>query len=502
MEISQLLERSEQRQVQIIYLLLERNGSATIKEIAEHLNAYRNTIKEDIECLQLVFSTFNHQVELENNDGVITLETFGKISNLEVFYYFVENSTYYQILMWLLDYGRFDIQSLAMKLTISEATLSRRIKGLNELLAEFDLKIKNGILVGSELQIRYFYFLLLWFGRPYHVNQENMIDKSSIDLIQILEESLGFPFAEDGKIKLKIWLVVTKKRLVLFSNEETTEEFTAKEYRFSDNLFKELYRVLSLFYSQFAYNWDYSEAVMFYLFLLSNFTLEKDNPLTHEFITEVTRKNYPVAEMNAEVLRLIREIADTSKFSAAFRFKAITTLFRFHYRIYYFKGNFTFLGASGLDHLRDDLPDERLVDVSEVIVKRVLELANIPESDRAYTGFFLEEYYLSLIYLAYRDLEFKLKVGCDFPFERDTADVFIDYLANRLDPRLKVDMLPYEEGQKYDLIVTNIQKNYPGMLPDQVYILFSVEYSYDVPGLEDFLGQHYHDIIQQRVIKK
>lgn len=62
-----------------------------------------------------------------------------------------------------------------MELNISSATLSRRVKELNDSLNEFHLKIKSGRLTGPESQIRYFYFQLFWFGRPYLENKKNTV---------------------------------------------------------------------------------------------------------------------------------------------------------------------------------------------------------------------------------------------------------------------------------------------------------------------------------------
>lgn len=69
-------------------------------------------------------------------------------------------------------------RNLLWNFNISLATLSRRVKELNDSLKEFHLKIKSGRLTGPENQIRYFYFQLFWFGRPYLENKKEYSDLS------------------------------------------------------------------------------------------------------------------------------------------------------------------------------------------------------------------------------------------------------------------------------------------------------------------------------------
>lgn len=45
-----------------------------------------------------------------------------------------------------------------MSLQVSESSIFRRFKAINQLLAEFDVQIKNKNIIGEEKQIRYFFF--------------------------------------------------------------------------------------------------------------------------------------------------------------------------------------------------------------------------------------------------------------------------------------------------------------------------------------------------------
>lgn len=62
-----------------------------------------------------------------------------------------------QMLLYLLTHSSMNKQQINTELGINASAYFRRIRYLNQLLTEFDIQIKNGILVGNELNIRHFY---------------------------------------------------------------------------------------------------------------------------------------------------------------------------------------------------------------------------------------------------------------------------------------------------------------------------------------------------------
>ena len=84
---------------------------------------------------------------------------------------FVKESLKFQLLDYLYRNKEFSIVQLTTKFMISESSLFRKIKELNQLLAAFDLQIKMDNW-GEELQIRYFYFQLYWYITPYETHQK------------------------------------------------------------------------------------------------------------------------------------------------------------------------------------------------------------------------------------------------------------------------------------------------------------------------------------------
>lgn len=160
LELFSLLEKNEQRQIKLFQLLLEEKGEVSVNNVLTRLSVDRATLKEDLFYLQANLENIK-QLEIVIQEGNILLIRHGNIAAVDVYYHcYLRYSTKYQILLYLLENGSFDRQKLVMELNISSATLSRRVKELNDSLNEFHLKIKSGRLTGPESQIRYFYFQL------------------------------------------------------------------------------------------------------------------------------------------------------------------------------------------------------------------------------------------------------------------------------------------------------------------------------------------------------
>ncbi len=81
----------------------------------------------------------------------------------KILLFLLQESLKFKMLVYLLEHQQVSIIRLATAFNISESSVFRKIKELNQLLEEFGLQIKNGQLYGEELQIRYFYYELFQY---------------------------------------------------------------------------------------------------------------------------------------------------------------------------------------------------------------------------------------------------------------------------------------------------------------------------------------------------
>ncbi|MGQ4818988.1 helix-turn-helix domain-containing protein, partial [Enterococcus faecium] len=82
------------------------------------------------------------QLTYDGQQLSITLSDFFSLNHL--IEAFVKESLKFQLLDYLYRNKEFSIVQLTTKFMISESSLFRKIKELNQLLAAFDLQIKNG----------------------------------------------------------------------------------------------------------------------------------------------------------------------------------------------------------------------------------------------------------------------------------------------------------------------------------------------------------------------
>lgn len=85
------------------------------------------------------------------------------VSLEKILLFLLQESLKFKMLVYLLEHQQVSIVRLATAFNISESSVFRKIKELNQLLEEFGLQIKNGQLYGEELQIRYFYYELFQY---------------------------------------------------------------------------------------------------------------------------------------------------------------------------------------------------------------------------------------------------------------------------------------------------------------------------------------------------
>lgn len=495
MELIDLLDKSERRQVQVMFMLLERERTLTINEIADELDVYRNTIKDDLSLLKGNLMAFKDDLKLTVDKDEVSLETFGNITTLEVIYDFLHFAINYQILINVLENGTFEIPALASELSVSVATLSRRIKHINELLEEFDLNIKNGRLVGTEAQIRYFYYLLIWYGMPYHQTVATYQDKSVDDLITVLESDLKVVFSEQDRWKVHIWMHITKTRLRLKICDRNPVLNKGKRYRFKDDLYQVLHRDLSRYFSRYAFNYDGEEVTLFYLFMIASFTIDVRDEETFWISQQAKEQKYFIYELNDAIKKELQTKVILSNTSEYFQVLFDLYLYQVHTKIYYFKGFVYFFGQSGIKRLFGNFPDPVLLEFCDQLVESTFIRMDFNKKERALRHRQLLENYAALIYTAFRDLDIRLNIACDFPLESTLGTVFVDNMKFNTDVRIPGNWMIYNQNdlEEYDVIITNIKKKYDHFPKDKVFLVIAVEYAYDKERLNAFIQKNYRE---------
>lgn len=211
MLIQDLFEKTEQAQYKLINYLLDREKSVHLKDIIEFMGISRATLLKYIEGINMNFNLSN-LLEIFYVEDKVELKIQDQVSLERITEAFTKDSIKFQISEYLLHNSEFTIPSLALKLSISEATLNRHLSALNKILEEFNISIRNGKLHGSELQIRYYYFQLLTKTHTQDSLEKMNIDKIS-KLITLLEENYISNFNAKQHMQIVVSIYIFQLRL-------------------------------------------------------------------------------------------------------------------------------------------------------------------------------------------------------------------------------------------------------------------------------------------------
>lgn len=212
MLIQDLFEKTEQAQYKLLNYLLDKENSVHLKDAVEFMGISRSTLLKYIESLNENFKP-EGLLEIVNIEDRLVLKIQDEVSLEEITEAFTRESIKFQILEYVLNNSEFTIPNLALKLLISEATLNRHLSGLNKILKEFKISIRNGRIHGSELQIRYFYFQLLTKTHTHHSLEKWNSNGDGKRLAKYLEEKYISSFNVKQHMEIIVSIYIFQLRL-------------------------------------------------------------------------------------------------------------------------------------------------------------------------------------------------------------------------------------------------------------------------------------------------
>lgn len=147
-----MLQKTNNRVNQILYILLQNNKKITIKELAEKLDISKRTIRKDLKELQNYLAQENIALIIKPSAGVwleIDNKNLNSLQN-KFLNIFKENKQFgperrqYHILKKIIEKNNYTVNKLAKNLCVSNATIYKDLKKIESLLNKYNLKlIKN-----------------------------------------------------------------------------------------------------------------------------------------------------------------------------------------------------------------------------------------------------------------------------------------------------------------------------------------------------------------------
>lgn len=475
MKIEQLLEKKEQLQVLILRDMVLHGGTVGTNQLREQVNLSKTSFDQYIAEIPMIGMMMGKKVAIKRNEFQVTLELAEDVSLEKIILFLVQQSLKFNLLVYLLEHHQASIVRLATAFNISESSVFRKIKELNQLLQEFSLQIKNGQLYGEELQVRYFYYVLFQFisesQRPLFLQQTP--DKAP--LILGLERALETTFSQESASKIACWLGITRKRLL----SEKTTFATLKEKKIlyqKDRLYQALDPVISLYLSRTAAEISGYEPLMFYSFFVSFAVLSEE----HFYQYDLTRsKKLPTAVLDTYIRETMlwhyrpRKLKIKEEKAVGYQLAQIDNEF------YFFRGVMTIYEPEHLLQQQKKMLGRSLSQLLERLKETTLSQLPAKQGEEAALSYLMIQYANILMMIDFYIAK-SFTIGIDIETLPIYRVAFQQFLLRELKGISGIEIENRRPGKKYDLVITFNQED-----PHQnYYYLSEFASSYDIARLK------------------
>ncbi len=475
MKIEQLLEKKEQLQVLILRDMVLHGGTVGTNQLREQVNLSKTSFDQYIAEIPMIGRMMGKKVAIKRNEFQVTLELAEDVSLEKIILFLVQQSLKFNLLVYLLEHHQASIVRLATAFNISESSVFRKIKELNQLLQEFSLQIKNGQLYGEELQVRYFYYVLFQFisesQRPLFLQQTP--DKAP--LILGLERALETTFSQESASKIACWLGITRKRLL----SEKTTFATLKEKKIlyqKDRLYQALDPVISLYLSRTAAEISGYEPLMFYSFFVSFAVLSEE----HFYQYDLTRsKKLPTAVLDTYIRETMlwhyrpRKLKIKEEKAVGYQLAQIDNEF------YFFRGVMMIYEPEHLLQQQKKMLGRSLSQLLERLKETTLTQLPAKQGEEAALSYLMIQYANILMMIDFYIAK-SVTLGIDIETLPIYRVAFQQFLLRELKGISGIEIENRRPGKKYDLVITFNQED-----PHQnYYYLSEFASSYDIARLK------------------
>lgn len=335
MDLRNFLEKNQQAQLQIFDYFFVNGQSILYKDLADKLSVSAPTLQKEIGNLADALTDFHSEASLCYSDNdrlcLVLPDTF---SVKHFLYSYHSQAIKFQMIEYLFFHREESMTKMMIDLKLSEASLFRHLKAINQLLAEFQIQIKNKRMVGDEGQIRSFFFQFFWQSYPEDKIARSFQNSTSQYLTDVIQTQTQQTFAPSAVGKLALWLGIMENRFDFRGKQQHNFSKEALRMLEEDKAYQILRNILGRYSSRFAVSWSVYEAVYLYLFLFT------ETIFSPEQIAQSLETAFFV-QIKAANQHFFAQTADHSKLQKKRSLKLQAFLTSIHLRLQYFPGEVT-----------------------------------------------------------------------------------------------------------------------------------------------------------------
>ncbi|MGG5315760.1 helix-turn-helix domain-containing protein [Enterococcus sp. AZ072] len=485
MNIHHLLDRSSDLQIRIIRQLYRNGGIGTKEELMQEFKISLPTLHKYLDEINASLEAQDGKIRIIFDGPELFIKLAPEFTLHELMIDRLRDSIKYQLLVEHLNGFKKEITYFTQKFQISRASFFRKIKELNEALKEFKLTLENGEIQGDELQIRYFYFQLLWYTESRVISE---IDLSMREIvIEHLESTFKKKFSEDIRQKIALYLEIFGKR------RKKQEQFQlhltrAEEATISADVLKLVKASLSIYSERYAITIETFELKSFYFFLCNINIFSATDDVSYHIYEKNFQEQTPVIKMNDIIFDYLNEHDFFyQKKNPGLWLEITMFLFRIHFNVFKFSGWFeeyyehAASAGEGIPEMDFYQPH------AEEMVRRVQKFA------KKYRKILIPEYvlfgvYMDILLLISRRNVREVNVGLSFSFNRISNRANQLLLVEALTSNYPVEFEDYIPGKYYHLVISDHRMEQDCKV-ERYYTISEIGSEYDINAIKEILNE-------------
>ncbi|ALS02447.1 hypothetical protein ATZ33_13945 [Enterococcus silesiacus] len=494
-----LLEKLEVYQIDLLIHLSNVGGTATKKDLLHHLDIGNYFLSKLIEGLITSAKHSNNRFAIEVNKHTITFHTKPDYSLHTLYNELICHAPKYKILEELLLCGTIDVTRLCEKIGISHSTYFRKINELNALLNEFDLSIQNGHLLGSELQVRFFYVSLYLVTDPKHQLKSPHIDPRIYETVNRIQQSLGSSISIFARKKLIIYLSLLKRR----NAQKNVQDYSDQEPFFNNQsdisgqkkfinalkntrLFKKVNKILGAFLVYYSFKMPPNETILLLLFMFGEEIIPSHSHCLKEIDLVERYSKFFIRRLNTEFLNFMNNCYPASYLNEAQRATLHYYLNSIGYRHLIFKGTIDY-------YWELHYPEWKKSEHAEI----VNAFANYLKG--CFPGIFVDDTHDIMLITKYAHaisfyeecIKTKVSVGIFIESDLLRKKKFTDWWIKYIESSTFAQAEPLADNQLYDLIISNVDCAHLKKRGKHFFVMTNYKEKKDISDLDQLLYDIY-----------
>ncbi|GHU39791.1 transcriptional regulator [Bacilli bacterium] len=457
-------------QVDIIRQLLFHAGKMPSKNLAELVGLTQHALKDYLADISQMCQSLGARFDLKLEQKQVTLAFSTDINLDKIMLAYLDQSLGYQILRFVFEHKKFSTFQLTQEFNSSEATIFRKLRDLNQSLQPFNIGIRNGQLVGDELQIRYFYYqLFLLVDSGFSSN-----DLAVTKLVAELQPEFQQSFSKMALKRLSCWLFVTRHRLQVANSDNA--RLTEIQDRFeADKLYQMIQGVVRDYLNETVNFVGKHEGAMFYCFLISFDILGEENFVRYDL---TRRKKISTAVLDTYSREMIVMHYGYQKLSISDEKRLTYQLSQVHARALYFQGQLATYESERLTFYYQQHVTPELAQLIAKLIATTQENLGIQPSHTD----FLWLNYASILIAIDLSLHENVSVGIELSNLPTLGQSLYYFLLAELSSLTQVHFEKYRQHHYYDLILTTTKK--PISVKANYYYLSEFLSPYDIAQIK------------------